>query len=232
VRACVIYVHVCRFAGALSCASACARRVTYPACRAHARYCIVLCGLSGSDVFFCYLINGTIFLKKLSYWIWNRILIFSITFIWNISHSKKDSARYCHKYENAFMNFLDRFPKWAPTIKFHQNPSSGCPVVPRGRTDGHDEANSRFSQFCTKYPMRRRDKRGQNPRNDLNVPWKKVCRVSVHPVESSSLQWSHCYAYHHSVSAMRSYLQNRVESVCYYRPKVLFFRLLYAICTK
>ena len=27
-------------------------RVTYPACRAHARYCIVLCGLSGSDVLF------------------------------------------------------------------------------------------------------------------------------------------------------------------------------------
>ena len=30
-------------------------------------------------------------------------------------------------------------------IKFHQNPSSGSRVVPCGRTDGHDEAESRFS---------------------------------------------------------------------------------------
>jgi len=33
-------------------------------------------------------------------------------------------------------------------IKFHENPSSGSRVVPRGQTAGHDEANSRFSQFC------------------------------------------------------------------------------------
>ena len=37
-------------------------------------------------------------------------------------------------------------------IKFHENLSSGSPVGPRGRaggrTDRHDEANSRFSQFC------------------------------------------------------------------------------------
>jgi hypothetical protein len=33
-------------------------------------------------------------------------------------------------------------------IKFHENPSSGSRVVPCGQTDRHDEANSRFSQFC------------------------------------------------------------------------------------
>jgi hypothetical protein len=38
-------------------------------------------------------------------------------------------------------------------IKFHENPSSGSWVVPCGQTDGrtddrHDEANSRFLQFC------------------------------------------------------------------------------------
>jgi len=32
-------------------------------------------------------------------------------------------------------------------IKFHEHPSIGSRVVPRGRTDGH-EANSCFSQFC------------------------------------------------------------------------------------
>jgi hypothetical protein len=37
-------------------------------------------------------------------------------------------------------------------IKFYQNPSSGSRDVPRrqiyGRTDAHDEANSRFLQSC------------------------------------------------------------------------------------
>jgi len=33
-------------------------------------------------------------------------------------------------------------------VKFHQNPSSGIRVVPCRRTDGHDEANNRFSQLC------------------------------------------------------------------------------------
>jgi hypothetical protein len=33
-------------------------------------------------------------------------------------------------------------------IKFNQNPSTGSRVVPLGRTNGDDEADSRFSQFC------------------------------------------------------------------------------------
>ena len=33
-------------------------------------------------------------------------------------------------------------------IKFHENPSSASGVVPLGRTDRYDKANSRFSQFC------------------------------------------------------------------------------------
>jgi len=32
-------------------------------------------------------------------------------------------------------------------IKFHKNPSNGSRVVPCGRTDRHDEYNSRCSQF-------------------------------------------------------------------------------------
>ena len=31
------------------------------------------------------------------------VLIFSTTFFRNISHSKKDSARYCHKYTKGVM---------------------------------------------------------------------------------------------------------------------------------
>jgi len=45
---------------------------------------------------------------------------------------------------------MDSFSK-NTHIKFHENPCSGSRVVPRGRmdglADGHDEANSRFSQF-------------------------------------------------------------------------------------
>jgi hypothetical protein len=33
-------------------------------------------------------------------------------------------------------------------IEFHENPSAGSRAVPCGQTDKHDEANSRFSQFC------------------------------------------------------------------------------------
>jgi hypothetical protein len=43
--------------------------------------------------------------------------------------------------------FLDRFSKSAH-IKFNKNPSRGSRVVPYGQTDGRDEHNGRFSQFC------------------------------------------------------------------------------------
>ena len=33
-------------------------------------------------------------------------------------------------------------------IKFHENPSRGSQIVTFGRTDGHDEANSRSWLFC------------------------------------------------------------------------------------
>jgi hypothetical protein len=47
-----------------------------------------------------YLINGTIFGKQLRGI--KCILIFSTAFIWNISHFKKNSARYCYKYQNQY----------------------------------------------------------------------------------------------------------------------------------
>jgi hypothetical protein len=33
-------------------------------------------------------------------------------------------------------------------MKFHENPSNGSEGFLVGRTDGHDEANGRFSQLC------------------------------------------------------------------------------------
>jgi hypothetical protein len=38
-------------------------------------------------------------------------------------------------------------------IKFYKNPSSWRRVVPFGRTDKHDEANSRFSHFASRLKM-------------------------------------------------------------------------------
>jgi hypothetical protein len=38
------------------------------------------------------------------------------------------------------------FEKYS-NIKFQENPSDGS-AVPCGRTDRHDERNSRFSEFC------------------------------------------------------------------------------------
>ena len=76
------------------------------------------------------------------------VLIFSTIFILNVSHLTKNSARYFHKYTYVLMwstpiiirfwrtfNFLDRFSSKKKSIEFHENPSSGTLVVPRGRTD-------------------------------------------------------------------------------------------------
>ena len=46
------------------------------------------------------------------------------------------------------LNFLDRFSKKKlSNIDLHKKPSIGSRAGPRGRTDRHDTANSRFSQF-------------------------------------------------------------------------------------
>ena len=115
----------------------------------------IVCGPSGSTIFFN-IMNGMIFGKKFTE---HKIsvFIFPTHFIWNISHSKMNSERYYHKYEkyplflsdfNETWIFLRDFRIKSSNIKFIQNPSSGSRVVPRGRTEQHDEANSRFSQLC------------------------------------------------------------------------------------
>jgi hypothetical protein len=50
------------------------------------------------------------------------------------------------------LGFFRQIFEKCPNIKFNENLSSGSRVVACGRTDGqtdkHDEASSRFSQFC------------------------------------------------------------------------------------
>ena len=62
----------------------------------------------------------------------------------NVSMQTRCSFRILIKLE-----FSQQIVEKRSNIKFHQNPFSGSRVVPLGqrKTDGHDEANSRFSQF-------------------------------------------------------------------------------------
>jgi len=57
---------------------------------------------------------------------------------------------YSARYSRTVLMNLDSSPqifeKYS-NVKFHENPSTGSPVVPCGRTDRHED-NSRFSQFC------------------------------------------------------------------------------------
>jgi hypothetical protein len=80
------------------------------------------------------------------------VLILSTKFVWNISHSKKKSARYCHKGTNVFtqstryychilmkLEFSRQiFEEYSP-IRFQENPSSWSRVIPFGWTDGRTD---------------------------------------------------------------------------------------------
>jgi len=92
------------------------------------------------------------------------VLIFSTTSVWNISHSRKNWARYDQKCLLVFMwstgyacPILTKlefswqiFEKYS-NIKFHENPSIGAEMFHAGR---HDDANRRFPQFCERVQSR------------------------------------------------------------------------------
>ena len=71
--------------------------------------------------------------------------IFSTSFVWNIYHFEYNWATYCHEWED----FNGRFSKATQISNFIQIRPVGAELFnAHGRTDVHDEANGRFSQFC------------------------------------------------------------------------------------
>jgi hypothetical protein len=99
--------------------------------------------------------TGTIFEKKLLNI--KLVLIFYQTFVCNVPHSKTNPARY-YKFTHLFkqsvsyacqilmkLGFSRQLFKKSLNIKFHENRQMGAELF---HTDRHDEANSRFSQFC------------------------------------------------------------------------------------
>jgi hypothetical protein len=143
VRACVRACGCsCGCMGLGLCLRACS--LFYPACNAYEPYCLRLLWLH--DIFQHYLINDSIFVKKL---LNICILIYSTSPIWDISQCEKNSARYCHKCENVFMLRTRNSPRVSTklefslqsfenssNIRFNQNASNGSRVIyADGRTD-------------------------------------------------------------------------------------------------
>jgi hypothetical protein len=90
------------------------------------------------------------------------VLIFSTTLIWNISHSKKNLARYCHKCENVFIQTTRYSCQILIKLKFSRQLIEKEAQMSRfikirlveaelffadRRTDRRDETNSRFSRL-------------------------------------------------------------------------------------
>jgi hypothetical protein len=121
--------------------------------------CVVLpTGLPGSAVNFTLSQKSMIVKKIIEHKI--CVLNFSTTFILNVTHSKKNLARYDQKdvgFHVKYPLFLSdvqwtwifsaHFEKYQ-YIKFLESLSIGSRVVPCERRDRHDEANCRFSKFC------------------------------------------------------------------------------------
>jgi hypothetical protein len=138
----------------------CVCSLSYPACNEHTPYCH-LWPVCLYHVFPHCVKRGAIFGEKMLFNIKCDLIFFTV-FVGNISYSKKKWVRYEKKCVQVCMSSaryscqilmklefsLQTFEK---TYLIYENPSNGSRVILSGqtdrRTDGHDEANSHFSQL-------------------------------------------------------------------------------------
>jgi hypothetical protein len=138
----------------------CVCSFSYPAGKVHASSYIVTCGLSGCTPF-----PPTLSHKWHTFWkkVTEHkmcVLIFPTTFVSNISHSKKNWVRYYHGctyvcFHMKYALLSDFNETWIFSKDFwkilkYQISWKSVQWVPSCSmwTDGHDKANSCFSQFC------------------------------------------------------------------------------------
>ena len=94
----------------------CVFSLSYPPCQAHGPHYTVIRGLTGSTIFLSTL-RDMIFGKKVTEYK-SCVLIFSTTFISNISCSKKNSSRYYHKCTQVFMQSASYYCKISMELEF------------------------------------------------------------------------------------------------------------------
>ena len=141
-----LFMHACSF--------------TYLACKAHAPYSHMW-PLKLHQTFRNYLTKETIFKNRFQHKM--CVLIFSTTFIRNISYSKKNSVTYGHRCKNVFLQSTLYLCQILKKLAFHRQlfekksltsyqtkifPVGAKLFIEDGQTDGHDTANGQFSQFC------------------------------------------------------------------------------------
>jgi hypothetical protein len=63
----------------------------------------IVCGLCGSTIPFRHCLPNAMIFGEKNTEHETCVLVFPTHLIWSTSHSKKNSTRYCHKFENVFM---------------------------------------------------------------------------------------------------------------------------------
>jgi hypothetical protein len=136
----------------------CVCNLSYPACSVHVPYNFVICGLSGSIIFYTLFQKWQKFLKK---FLNVKCVLFSLHVLsgkllilrriqWStIIHVHGLHVNYllfiCDLNESWI--FLTDFQKYS-NMKFYENLFSKSQLVPCRHTDRHNKANGRFVQFC------------------------------------------------------------------------------------
>jgi hypothetical protein len=177
----------------------CACNLSYPVCNGHNPLLYsYLRPVWLYHIFPHYLIKARFSEKKVTE---HKICVssFSTTFVWKISHCKKTRACYYHTFTYyAFMwctryscQFLMKvefsrqiFEKYSNT-KFHENLFKRIRVLPCGRIERHEEANSFFSQFCER--AIKKDRSTASP-----VPFEQNSQISITQSERHAI-WSQTY---------------------------------------